>query len=114
MQTSSNQFGFEPKHSTDMSVFLLKQTVSSYVNQNTPVFFSFLDATKAFDKINHQIILKKLILRGVPFYFVRLLWYWHKSKSMQVSWGGQISSSFSVSDGVRRGGVLSPFLFAVY
>ena len=52
------------------------------MNQNTPVFFSFLDATKAFDKINHQIIFKKLILRGVPFYFVRLLWYWHKNQKV--------------------------------
>ena len=88
MQTCSNQFGFKPKHSTDMSVFLFK-LVSSYVNKNTPVFSAFLDATKAFDKINHQILFKKLVLRGVPIYFVRLLWYWYKSQSMQVSWGGQ-------------------------
>ena len=33
---------------------------------------------------------------------------------MQESWDGQMSSSSSVSDGVRQGGVLSPFLFAVY
>ena len=33
---------------------------------------------------------------------------------MQVSWGSQMSSSFSVSNGVRQGGVLSPFLFSVY
>ena len=114
MRTSSNQFRFKPKHSTDISVFLFKQTVSSYRNQNTPVFSAFLDATKAFDKINHQILFKKLVLRGVPIYFVRLLWYWYKSQSTQVSWGGQMSSSFSVSNGVRQGGVLSPFLFAVY
>ena len=114
MQTSSNQFGFKPKHSTDMSVFLYKQTVSSNVNQNTLVFSAFIDATKAFDKINYQMLFKKLVLRGVPTYFVRLLWYWYKSQSMQVSWGGQMSSSFSVFNGVPQGGVLSPFLFSVY
>ena len=84
MRTSSNQFGFKPKHSTDMSVFLFKQTVSLYVNQNTPVFSAFLGATKAFDKINHQILFKKLVLQGVPIYFVRLLWYWYKSQSPSI------------------------------
>ena len=38
----------------------------------------------------------------------------HKVCTMQVSWGGRITSFFSVSNGVRQGGVLSPFLFAGY
>ena len=90
--------------------FLFKQTVSSYVNQNTPVFSAFLDATKAFDKINHQILFKKTSTVRCAYLF---RWYWYKSQSMQVSWGGQMSS-FSVFNGVRHGGVLSLFLFAVY
>ena len=73
LHTTQNQFGFKPKHSTDMSVFLLKQTISSYVDRNTPVFAVFLDASKAFDKVNHDVLFQKLIVRGVPLYFVRLL-----------------------------------------
>ena len=38
------------KHGTDMCIFLLKQTVSYYVNKDTPVFLAFLDASKAFDR----------------------------------------------------------------
>ena len=37
LATTDNQFGFNPKHGTDMCIFLLKQTVS-YVNKETPVF----------------------------------------------------------------------------
>ena len=33
---------------------------------------------------------------------------------MCVRWGGSVSSKFTVSNGVRQGGILSPFLFNVY
>ena len=42
LATTDNQFGFKPKHGTDMCIFLLKQTVSYYVNKDTPVFSAFL------------------------------------------------------------------------
>ena len=58
-----------------MSVFLLKQTIPSYIDRDTPVFAVFLDAFKAFDKVNHDVLFQKLIVRGVPLYFVRLLIY---------------------------------------
>ena len=63
-----NQFGFKPNHGTDMSVFLLKQVASSYVSRDTPVFAMFLDASKAFDKVDHDLLFKKLIFRNVSLY----------------------------------------------
>ena len=46
--------------------------------------------------------------------FVRLLQFWYPHQSMQVRWGGSLSRSFKVTNGVRQGGVLSPYLFAIY
>ena len=51
--TAHNQFGFEEKHSSDVSVFLLKQTVNSYVESNICVSSVFLGVTKAFDRVSH-------------------------------------------------------------
>jgi len=46
--------------------------------------------------------------------FVRLLKYWCKEQTMQIKWGKHFSEPFHVSNGVRQGGVLSPYLFDVY
>ena len=61
LTTSSNQFGFKRKHSTDQRVFLYKLAVSYYVNLNSPVFRIFLDASKAFDRVNHYLIVVFLL-----------------------------------------------------
>ena len=50
----------------------------------------------------------------MPMYFVRLLQFWCSRQSMQMRCGGSLSCSFKVSNGVRQGGVLSPYLFAIY
>ena len=45
---------------------------------------------------------------------VHFLITWHSSQSCIVSWDGSVSTPFSVSNGVRQGGILSPVLFTVY
>ena len=97
-----------------MIVFLLKQTISSYVDPHNTASAVFLDASKAFDKFKQDVLFQKLIMRGVPLYFVRLLFYWYQSQRMQVSWCIVKSTAFSISNDVKQGGVLSPYLFSVY
>jgi len=62
--TTDNQLGFKPQHGTDMR-FFLKQSVTYCVNKGTPVFSAFLDASKAFDRSNHNLLFAKL-KRSVP------------------------------------------------
>ena len=45
---------------------------------------------------------------------IRLLEYWYSSQLVYVQWGGFLSSSFGVSNGVKQGGILSPVLFNIY
>ena len=69
------QFNFKAKVSSDMCIFTLKQLISSYHKQSSPVYCAFLDASKAFDRVNHYILFKKLIERNMPTCFVRILYY---------------------------------------
>ena len=64
--------------------------------------------------MNHYKLFKKLNARHVPTCFVRLLQYWYAHQTMQVKWGNRLSESFLITNGVRQGGVLSPYLFAIY
>jgi len=74
----------------------------------------FLDASKAFDRVQHMKLFEKLIQRKVPMCFVRLLKHWYEEQMMQIKWGKHFSEPFRVSNGVRQTGVLSPYLFAVF
>lgn len=112
--TSDNQFGFKKKHSTDMSVFVLKQVLDYYLHSSSPVYICFLDASKAFDKINHWNLFSKLLKRNMPVIFVRLLAIWYSTQSFIVRWNNCVSLPFTVTNGVRQGGILSPILFNVY
>ena len=114
LDTHDNQFGFKKQHSADMCIFTLKSVIKYYTRQNTPVFSCFLDASKAFDRVNHWKLFRKLITRKVPLMIVRMLIFWYSKQEMCIKWGQATSDYFTISNGVRQGGILSPRLFAVY
>ena len=113
-KTSDNQFGFKAKVSSDMFVFTLKQLILTYRKQGSTVYCAFLDDSKAFNRVNHCMLFKKVIEKNMPTCFVRILYYWYSKQNMKVKWGNCLSSPFSESNGIRQGGVLSPYLFAFY
>ena len=114
LDTYDHQFGFKKQHSTDMCIFTLKSVIKYYTQQSTPVYSCFLDASKAFDRVNHRKLFNKLIVRKVPLLIVRMFIFWYSKQEMCIKWGQSTSSFFTVSNGVRQGGILSPRLFAVY
>ena len=114
LHTSPLQFGFKPGFSTSLCTGVVKNIISRYIHNGSSVHGCFLDASKAFDLVDHGILFQKLIDRGLPLAIVRFLSSWYSSQMMRVRWDKSLSNSFSVSNGVRQGGVLSPILFSVY
>ena len=68
--THDHHFRFKSKHSTDMCIFTVKSIVKYYTRQNSPVYTCFLDTSKAFDRINHWTLFRKLIDCQVPLLIV--------------------------------------------
>lgn len=112
--STDHQFGFKNKHSTDTCIFTLKEVVNYYNSHDSPVYVAFLDASKAFDTVNHWILFDKLTARGLPSSVVRLLLNWYRSQDFFVRWCGRTSQAFKVSNGVRQGSILSPVLYNVF
>ncbi len=113
LYTNDNQFAYKKGHSTDICIYLLKEALRFYTKHCSPIYVCFLDASKAFDKLNHWILFKKLKQRGCPVYLVKCLGYWYQKKILCVKWANYLSDTFSVSNGIKPGG-LSPMFFNIY
>ena len=114
LNTIDNQFGYKKGHSTDHCIFALTNVIQYYKSNNSPVYSCFLDASKAFDRVNHWTLFRKLLYRGVPAVLIRIMLYWYRTRTFCVKWVSTTSECFNVLNGVRQGGILSPYLFIVY
>ena len=112
--TSEQQFGFKKESSTTMCTFMVQQTISHYISNGSNVNVIMLDASKAFDRVNFITLFKKLITRGMCPTIIRLLLNMYTQQRLQVKWNTSMSEQFSVTNGVRQGGVMSPLLFGIY
>ena len=88
--------------------------VSHYLHKDSKVYGCFLDASKAFDRVDHRLLFQILSDRDLPKPILKFIFSWYSSQSLTVKWKSTFSSPFGVSNGVRQGGVLSPILFTVY
>ena len=81
---NANQYGFKRGHGTNQCIYVLKELANLYTSRKGCVYACFLDASNAFDRVNHSNPFDKLFKRGVPCYILRLLVYWYQNQIMCV------------------------------
>ena len=108
------QYGFKAGHSTTQCSFVLEEVVDYYVRNKSPVFVVLLDASRAFDRIQYVKLFKLLLNRGLCSLIARFLAYMYTNQSLRVNWNSCNSGTFTTSNGVKQGGILSPILFCIY
>jgi len=90
---------------------VLRETLAYYVVDGGSAFCTFLDATKAFDRIDYCKIFRELLRRDLPAIYVRLLCNLYTNNVAHVSWNGMLSKVFTIENGVKQGGIVSPVLY---
>ena len=88
---------------------VLKATVSHYLTSGSCVYGCLVDASKAFDTVDHTLLLEKLLKRDLPLCVIRFLLTLYQTQCLRVSWNGVQSDAFPVSRTVQQGGEFLPF-----
>ena len=108
------QSGFRPSHSTQDVLLYVVDCWRKAIDDSKFVVAGFLDLAKAFDCVNHNILLDKLARYGV----VHSSQTWFKSylsnRMQSVKFGGSLSKWGAVRVGVPQGSILGPLLFSIY
>ena len=109
----SKQFGFRPKFSCVDAIAELTENIKS--SSSLQLFACvFLDLKKAFDTVDHKILVRKLATFGIRGPFKAILESFLSQRVQCVSHTGVMSSYKTLECGVPQGSVLGPLLFLLY
>ena len=108
------QFGFRKKHSTIQAVIEIVDNIIEYIEKGFLVAGVYLDLSKAFDCVDHEILLYKLHHYGIRGDTHRWLQDYLSNRKQFTHVNGTDSKLQTVNIGVPQGSVLGPLLFIVY
>ena len=114
-ESHASQFGFKTHSSTQHAEFLISETIKDYNMKGSNVYLCSLDAEKAFDSCNWDVLFEKLFYeKNIPLQVVKVLKSLYTKGVYQVCYNGTISYKFKASQGVFQGSILSPHLYNIY
>ena len=108
------QFGFRRKHSTNHAIITLVDRLTKALDSGKMVIGVFLDLKKAFDTVNHSILLKKLYQYGIRGSCLNWIKSYLQNRSQYVYYNKTKSNIEPISCGVPQGSILGPLLFVLY
>ena len=108
------QFGFRKGHSTSHALIDLTEAIRRSIDQNKFSVGVFIDLQKAFDTVDHHILLKKLEHYGIRGTANKWFQSYLTNRQQFVTINNQNSSLKPMNYGVPQGSVLGPLLFLIY
>ena len=109
-----NQFGFRRNNSTVYALAQITETIKESIDKGKYGCGIFIDLRKAFDAVNHGILLKKLEHYGIRDNMLDWFQSYLSDRKQYVDINGKSSDLVDITCGVPQGSVLGPLLFLIY
>lgn len=111
---SKKQFGFLKKIGTSDALNFLTNLLYDKLDKSTPIAVTFLDLAKAFDTVDHSILINKLFNYGIRGCALELIKDYLNNRYQCVKINGVVSGYQLINTGVPQGTILGPLLFILY
>ena len=111
---SSKQFGFRHKLSTNVALTHFTDDILLNMDSGHLTGALFLDLSKAFDTVDHNLLLHKLKSIGLSDHAVQWFQSYLTNTKQMTSVGNALSPAASMTVGIPQGSILGPLLFLVY
>ena len=108
------KFGFREKHSTTLALIEIIDGIKNDINNGDVTIGTYLDLKKAFDTVNHPILLEKLDHYGIRGMALKFFESYLSNRNQSVCCNNTSSSITTIEYGVPQGSVLGPLLFIIY
>ena len=111
---SELQFGFQKNKSTEQAISSITTHINKAFSNKQSAYCIFLDFAKAFDTVNHDILIDKLKYYGVKNKTLSLFASYLSNRKQVTEINGKMSDSGIIKNGVPQGSILGPLLFLLY
>ena len=108
------QSGFRSKHSTNTTLLDVSDHILKNMNDGKATAAIFLDLKKAFDTVNHRLLIEKLKHIGIKDNTLNWFISYLSNRSQVVSINSSLSDSKCIDIGVPQGSILGPLLFIIF
>ena len=109
-----NQFGFQQGHSTELAIMQPTDQINDKFEKNCFTLGIFIDLSKPFDTVNHQILISKLYNYGVK--GKNLSWFksYLENRKKYLNYNNDVTTLEQIKCGVSQGSILGPLLYLIY
>ena len=111
---TEHQYGFRKEHSTEHAVLELIDRITKTMDNDEIPINIYLDLSKAFDTLEHNIIIGKLRHYGVEGVSLSLFQNYLTNRKQYVEYNNAKSDTLNINTGVPQGSILGPLLFIIY